>query len=151
MRRFTLFVAMIAVWLAASGAQSARAADFSSASISGPYACVSAGSSSVKGAMTPATAVTQITSDGKGSFISGKQIRNTGCTYTVASGSSYTVASDGTGTSSVNWAPARSNPAQCLPAVAGPSSFVIQNANTIYAVSNNGNDALWIVCSKQGS
>ena len=149
MLRYVLLVTMIAAWLAASGAQSARAVDFSSASISGPYVCVSAGSASVKGAMTPATAVTQITSDGKGSFISGKQIRNTGCTYTVGSGSTYTVDSDGTGTSSVNCTPARMNPAQCLPAVAGPSSFVIQNANTVYAVSNNGNDALWIVCSKQ--
>ena len=149
MRRFILFVATIAVCFAGSGAESARAADFSSASISGPYVCVSAGSASVKGAMTPTSAVTQITSDGKGSFISGKQIRNTGCSYTVGSGSSYTVDSDGTGTSTVNWTPAKTNPAQCLPAVAGPSSFVIQNANTVYGVSNNGNDALWIVCSKQ--
>lgn len=149
MRRFILFVAMIAVGFAASGAQSARAADFSSASVSGPFACVSAGSANVKGAMTPASAVTQITIDGKGSFSSGKQIRSTGCSYTVGSGSSYTVDSDGTGTSTVNWTAAGTNPAQCPPSAPGHNSFVIQNATTIYGGSND-NDALWFVCSKQG-
>ncbi len=155
MQRFILLASLGVFASLFATVQPLYAAGFSNASITGSIACVGSGTAMVtangKTTPVPLSTLFHLIADGKGNWTGGTMTSNAGgmvCTYAVASGS-YSVNSDGTGTSTTNGKGAASNPTACAPTVANPASFVNFTQTSGFAIGTGANGTAWAVCERQ--
>ncbi|MGH7864839.1 MAG: hypothetical protein ACREQB_07610 [Candidatus Binataceae bacterium] len=156
MRRLILLVSLGVFASLPIGAESSFAAGFDNGSVTGSIACVGNGSAMVdmKGTTVPVptSALIRLSSDGNGNFTSGTFTGNTAgmvCSYTLASGSTYSVKPDGSGTATINWKGGASNAKQCPAGSAAPSSFVLYSQTSGFVVATGKDATVWSVCERQ--
>jgi hypothetical protein len=155
MQRFIMLASLGVFASFLANVQPLYAAGFSNASVTGSVACVGSGTAMVtangKTTPVPLSSLFHLTADGKGNWTGGTVTSNAGgmvCTYTVASGT-YSVKSDGTGTSTTKAKGAASNPAQCAPDGVFPASFVLFTQTSGFAVATGKDGTGWTVCEQQ--
>jgi hypothetical protein len=156
MQRFILLASLGVFASLLATVQPLYAADFSNASLKGSTACVGSGTAMVtaNGKTTPAplSSLFHLIADGNGNWTGGTMTSNVAgmvCTYAVGTGSTYSVKSDGTGTSIINGTGAASNPAQCAPTLVNPASFVNFTQTSGFAIGTGANGTAWAVCERQ--
>lgn len=156
MQRFILLASLGVFASLLATVQPLYAAGFSNASVTGSIACVGSGTAMVaangKTTPVPISSLLHLIADGNGNFTGGTITSNTVgmvCTYAVGNGSTYSVNSDGSGTSTINVKGAASNPTQCAPTGVFPSSFVLYTQTSGFVVGTGKGGTDWSVCERQ--